>query len=835
MGKIESIKQMMERNANSDAQISSHNTSIRNLEVQIGQIAQVLNTRPKEALPSDTVVNTKGGNNTGHAMAVTTRSGRGGVASTSNPRKIVNDNVVVQEEDEPKKDENMSDEVRIDIDENMKETQDDVNPSREHVTDIPDPVVTKAKAPLPRPTPPYPQRLAKQNNENQFKKFIDMMKSLSINVPLVEALEQISVYAKFMKDLVTKKRSMNCETIKMTHQVSSIMHSMAPKLEDPGAFTIPCTIGSADFAKALCDLGENINLMPYSVFKTLGIGQPRPTSMRLQIADRTTKRPLGIVDDVLIRIDKFILPADFVILDCEVDYEVPIILGRPFLATGKALVDVEAGELTFRMGDENIVFHVCAMINVKDPLEAVLLNHDEEEKDGLVEYANALQGMGSYTYGTRKLSLDLENRKTPPKRPSIEEPPTLELKPLPSHLRLTTTPIITAPNWSLPFELMCDASDDAVIAVLGQRINKIFHLVYYTSKTMSDVQVNYTVTEKELLAIVFAMEKFHPYLMGTKTEKGSENQVADHLSRLEEEGRPHDGLEINDLFSDEQLLSVSVNGIPWFADVANFLVTGIVPNELLSNQRKKLKRDCLDYYWDEPYLFKICNDGVIRRCVPEEEQLSVLEACHSPPYGGHHGGARTTTKVLSCGFYWPTLYKDASKLVRHCDECQRAGRISKKNEMPLTTILEIDIFDVEAVALPNNEARSVVIFLKKNIFTSSSLYKDKMKYLHDKYIRNREFKEGDLVLLFNSRLRMFPGKLKSKWSDPFEVVHVTSFGALDLKNKNGEIFRVNGHRVKHYLGKIDDSHIRHCFGLTGYEVYVGTGCAVQDFDKKKFG
>ncbi|XP_009760790.2 uncharacterized protein [Nicotiana sylvestris] len=169
------------------------------------------------------------------------------------------------------------------------------------------------------------------------------MKNLSINVPLVEALEQISGYAKFMKDLVTKKRSINCETIKMTHQVSAIVHSMAPKLEDPGAFTIPYTIGNVDFAKALCDLGTSINLMPYSVFKTFGIGQPRPTSMILQMADRTMKRPLGIIDDVLVRVDKFILPADFMILDCEVDYEVSIILGRPFLATGKALVDVEAG------------------------------------------------------------------------------------------------------------------------------------------------------------------------------------------------------------------------------------------------------------------------------------------------------------------------------------------------------------------------------------------------------------------------------------------------------------------------------------------------------------
>ncbi|XP_070020709.1 uncharacterized protein [Nicotiana sylvestris] len=180
-------------------------------------------------------------------------------------------------------------------------------------------VMPKAKAPLASPLPPYPQRLGNQKNENQFKKFIEMMKCLLINVPLVEALEQMLGYAKFMKDLETKKRSMDCETIKMTHQVSAIVHSMALKLEDPGAFTIPCTIGSANFAKALCDLGASINFMPYSVFKTLGIGQLRATSMRLQMADRIMKKPLGIIDDFLVRIDKFILHADFVILDYEVN------------------------------------------------------------------------------------------------------------------------------------------------------------------------------------------------------------------------------------------------------------------------------------------------------------------------------------------------------------------------------------------------------------------------------------------------------------------------------------------------------------------------------------
>ncbi|XP_070034608.1 uncharacterized protein [Nicotiana tomentosiformis] len=247
------------------------------------------------------------------------------------------------------------------------------------------------------------------------------MTSLYINVTLVESLEQIPGYAKFMKDLVTKKRSMNCETLNMTHQVSAIVHSMDPKLEDPCDFTIPFTIGSADFPKALCDFGAIINLMPYSVFNTLGIKQPRPTSMRLQMADHTMKRTLGIIDDVLVRVDKFTLPSNFVTLDCEVDYEVPIILGRPFLSMGKALVDVEAGELTFRVGDEKVMLHVCksmrqpnsnevctyvgmvndviiddtsATINVDDMLEAVLLNFDDEEMDGFMECVNSLQGMG---------------------------------------------------------------------------------------------------------------------------------------------------------------------------------------------------------------------------------------------------------------------------------------------------------------------------------------------------------------------------------------------------------------------------------------------------------
>nr|XP_016441923.1 PREDICTED: uncharacterized protein LOC107767428 [Nicotiana tabacum] len=141
-------------------------------------------------------------------------------------------------------------------------------------------------------------------------------------------------YAKFMKDLVTKKRNVTFETIKVTYQYSAIISQIGvKKMEDPGAFTIPCAIGLTSFVKALCDLVASINLMPYVVYKKLGLGKPKPTSMKLFMADRTLKRSL-------------------------VDAKIPIILGRPFLAVGRAICDVEAEELKLRLIYEEVVFHI---------------------------------------------------------------------------------------------------------------------------------------------------------------------------------------------------------------------------------------------------------------------------------------------------------------------------------------------------------------------------------------------------------------------------------------------------------------------------------------------
>ena len=184
---------------------------------------------------------------------------------------------------------------------------------------------TEAGASVPIP---YPQRLKKHKLDKQFTKFMDVFKKLHINIPFANALEQMPSYVKFMMDILSQKRRLAYfKTVNLTEECSAILQRKLPqKLKDPGSFTIPCTIGNAIFERALCDLGASINLMPLSIFKRLGLGEARPTTVTLQLADRSLKHPRGVIEDVLVKVDKFIFPADFIVLDMEEDKEIPIIV-----------------------------------------------------------------------------------------------------------------------------------------------------------------------------------------------------------------------------------------------------------------------------------------------------------------------------------------------------------------------------------------------------------------------------------------------------------------------------------------------------------------------------
>ncbi|GJT19357.1 reverse transcriptase domain-containing protein [Tanacetum coccineum] len=487
--------------------------------------------------------------------------------------------------------------------------------------------------------------------------------------------------------------------------------------------------------------------------------------------------------------------------------------------------------------------------------------------------------------------------------------------------KLTEAPILIAPNWDQPFELMCDASDYAIGAVLGQRIEKHFRPIHYASKTMTEAESNYTTTEKEMLAVVYAFEKFWSYLIMNKSivytdhsalkylfakkdakarllrwvlllqefnfkvidTKGAENYAADHLSRLE---NPYENVldpkEINENFPLETLNMVTSRGdpsTPWFADYANYYAGNFIVKGMSTQQKNKFFKEVKHYFWDDPFLFKTCADQVIRRCVSGQEAVDILTACHSGPIEGHYSANYTAKKVFDSGFYWPTIYKDAHELVKNFDYLSKW---------------------VEAKALPTNDARVVVKFLKslfaqfgtpraiisdhgthfcnekfakvmskyevthrlatayhpqmsgqvevlnrglkrilerivgenraswfdrlddalwafctayktpigctpyklvygKPSYENSLIYKERTKKLHDSKIKNRIFNVGDQVLLFNSRLKIFSGKLKTRWSDPFTITEVFPYGTAKLSHTDGSNFKVNCHRLKHYF------------------------------------
>ncbi|GJQ98976.1 reverse transcriptase domain-containing protein [Tanacetum coccineum] len=367
----------------------------------------------------------------------------------------------------------------------------------------------------------------------------------------------------------------------------------------------------------------------------------------------------------------------------------------------------------------------------------------------------------------------------------------------------------------------------------------------------------------------------------------------------------------------------------------NFIIKGMT-----TQQKKKFFKDVKHYFWDDPYLFRICADQIIRRCVHGQEALEILKACHEGPTGGHHSANLTARKVFDAGFFWPTIYRDAHTMIKSCDTCQRQGKISQRDEMPQNAIQVCEIFDVwgidfmgpfpssrgnkyilvavdylskwvEAKALPTNDARVVVKFLKSlfarfgtpraiisdrgthfcndqfakvmsktvgenraswsdklddalwafrtafktpigctpyklvygkschlpielehkaywalkhanfdlktagdhrklqlnelnelrdQAYENSLIYKERTKKLHDSKIKNRIFNVGDRVLLFNSRLKIFSGKLKTRWSRPFTITKVFPYGTIELSQPDGPNFKVNGHRVKHYFG-----------------------------------
>ncbi|KAM2671214.1 hypothetical protein EV1_007050 [Malus domestica] len=773
------------------------------LEKQIGQIAEFVGKfRDPGQLPSSTIPNPKGGFES--AKAITLRSGKEVGAGPTSKTGHNEDEILQMEEEESR-----LPTARVVPPLPQAPSIPNLPNSSHKGKNVSNSVHTNV---FPSNVP-FPSRFMQMKKEEAEKDILETFRKVQVNIPLLDAIKQVPRYAKFLKELcTTRKRMSTKEVVKVGENVSAILQrKLPPKCKDPGSFTIPCVIGNTRFESAMLDLGDSINVMPYSIYASMNLGALKNDGVIIQLADRSNAYPKGVLEYVLVQVNHLVFPADFYVLEMdESDHapSLPILLGRPFMKTAQTKIDVYSGTLSMEFDGEVVNFnlsdsikypsedHLCFSIDIIDSLEQGYLddlNDDALEKvitrgmeittkgadssvthgihglghavhpnEEIIEVVAALESSpkldGKYT--TRE-SIPISTNKL---RPSIIQAPTLELKPLPSHLKyiflgenetlpaiisssltaqeeekllqvlkefksalgwtladikgispttcmhhifleegakptreaqrrlnppmmevvkkeiiklldcgviypisdskwvspvqcvpkksgvtvvanaenelvpqriqtgwrlcidyrklntttrkdhfplpfidqmlerlagivlghiisekgievdkskidlvrhlpsptsvrevrsflghagfyrrfikdfskiaqplcrllqkevafeftkectasfnqlkelLTTAPIIVPPDWSLPFELMCDASDYALGAVLGQRKDKRPHVIYYASRTLNDAQLNYSTTEKEL-AVVFALDKFRSYLIGTK-------------------------------------------------------------------------------------------------------------------------------------------------------------------------------------------------------------------------------------------------------------------------------------------------------------------------------
>ncbi|XP_047953338.1 uncharacterized protein LOC125199322 [Salvia hispanica] len=227
--------------------------------------------------------------------------------------------------------------------------------------------------------------------EEQFKQFLNMFCKVHTNIPLVESLQEIPKYAKLLREAVMRKKKPTKADLKLPHHCSEIIQKeRAVKQRDPGQFIIRCRIGEGKVDKALCDLGSSINLMPLKYYEKLNIGPLKSSDVTLRLADNSSIKTVGMIEDVLVKVDDFIFPADFIVLDMKVDKNVPLILGRDFLATCKALIDVGRGEITisdnhgqstYKIESEMLKFEEAKRAKMEQQCRAVMATDLTKSKD----------------------------------------------------------------------------------------------------------------------------------------------------------------------------------------------------------------------------------------------------------------------------------------------------------------------------------------------------------------------------------------------------------------------------------------------------------------------
>nr|GEU48105.1 DNA-directed DNA polymerase [Tanacetum cinerariifolium] len=570
--------------------------------------------------------------------------------------------------------------------------------------------------------------------------------------------------------LSSKEKLFELENTPLNKNYSAVFLKKLPeKLGDPGKFLIPCDFPELEECLALADLGASINLMPLSVWKKLSLSELTPTRMTFELSNQSVAYPVGVAEDVFVKVGKFHFPVDFVVVDYDVDPRVPLILGRPFLRTTRALIDVYGEDS--KSGNPNpssdpIIVTSSPSLTPFEGDDFVL-----EEIEACLTRDSILPGIDDEDFDSEgdillldKLLNDDPSSPLPPKelhieelriiKSSIDDPPELELKDLHSHLEYAflegtnKLPIIIAKNLK-DKEKARLLKDEFKPAVQHQRrMNlKIYEVIKKEVIKLLDARLIYPIFDSPLLTgwrICIDYQKlndanrkdhfplpfmdqmlerlagneyycfldgFFRYFQIPIDPQDQENttftcpygtfayrrmpfglcNALGTFQRWEDTNLVLNWKKCHFMVKEGIVLGhkISKSGIE--VDRVKVDVIAKLPHPTsvkgMSSQQKKIFfKDVKHYFWDDPYLFKICADQVISRCVYDQEAVEILTACHNGPTRGHYGVNYTAKKVFDSGFYWPTIYRDAHDMVKSCDSCQRQGKISQKDEMPQNAI-----------------------------------------------------------------------------------------------------------------------------------------------------
>ncbi|GJY56004.1 putative ribonuclease H-like domain-containing protein [Tanacetum coccineum] len=531
---------------------------------------------------------------------------------------------------------------------------------------------------------PYPERMKVRENDKpsaQHSRFLKMFKQLRLEIGLKDALVEMPKFNKWLSSLLRNKEKLEEIAITTVNAECSaiIMNKVPEKLEDPGKFLIPCALQELNRTSALADSGASINLLPHSIYKKLELEALTPTRMTLELANRSITHPMGIAEDVVVRVDGFTFLADFVVVNFEPDPRVPIILGRPFLRTAKALIDLYEETLTLRVGKEELVYYA-----------------DKSEKNKNKHCAHAIS------------VIDFSKDDPSP----------------------SSSPVKTSDNFEkfadelAPLDSLPPGNDDSTL-------KKDLH----EENFQENVEIKNSNVSDE------------PVLLNTP------------LSDKVECFAPEDNNDEIDDFLAMEVLKLILKKIRFHRELIlpslpplKFQVAILLP--LLSPERRTVgenRASWFDKLDDALWAFRTSYKTPIG-CTPYK--LVYGKSCHLPV----------------------ELEHKAYCALKHANfDLKTAGEHRK---------------------LQLNELHE----LHDQAYENSLIYKEKTKRIHDAKFKNCVFNVGDRVLFFNSRLKIFSGKLKSRWSGPFTITEVFPYGTAKLSHPDGSNFKVNCHRLKHYFG-----------------------------------